>query len=300
MTTARIIFVTFFLAMLVGLSQCAAGATMAADRKYGAVVGLYVDAGHSDCDVIGPAFLPFEMWVWWLPATEGLMAAEFAIQYPSNVIASTVTQNPAITVFVGNLPSGISVAFGDCQTGWTWTHHQQCYLFNSNNPVSTNMQIIPHPTAGLQIADCTCGYPLWPAATLTSLCLNQSCMCQSLPQLLPKLIGVTVTGLTSIRALFDMCVEEGYIVPQHFVLRNKANPTDSIKVAQATWIDDDAYDLVLQKAMVDSTAYVLIAREAYWSCSYEFSNHTEFEFTFHEATATKEASWGAIKALFGK
>jgi len=231
--------------------------------------------------------------------------AEFMISYPTNVIASTVTTNPDITASYGSLATGISVCFGpgDCHTGWTWTHHQQCFLWNSSVPEPTSIQILPLPEYGaleIQITDCTLRPTFWPAMVLTPLYLNQSGACPSLYEFLPKIAGVTITSATAIRALFDMCVEEDYINPLHFVLHNKANPTDSIKVAQATWVDDNAYDLVLQRAMADSTTYVLLARDAEWSCSYAFSNHSEFEFTFLKVIGTQETSWGAIKALFGK
>jgi len=96
-----------------------------------------------------------------------------------------------------------------------------------------------------------------------------------------------------------MCVAGTGISPQHFVLINKANQADTISVDQATRADYNTYDLTLGEAMTENTTYALLARMAVWSCYYPYSNYSTREFTYYGPIATKETSWGAIKALFG-
>jgi len=138
-----------------------------------AYAGLFVDQMHSGTSVYYvPPLTPFTMWIWWLPSDKGIKAAEFQIIYPSNVIASTVTVNPLVSAVLGDLSSGASAAFGDCQMAWVWTHQQACYLTDMSPSV---IQIVAHPTGGgLNVATCEYGYPIAVARALTPLYLNQS------------------------------------------------------------------------------------------------------------------------------
>ena len=140
-------------------------------------IGLYADMGHSVCSVVNPGgFLPFNMYIWCLPGQDGMTAAEFAISYPASVIPSTVTLNPAITVSLGTLTAGTSVAFGACNYDWVWTHQQACYL-TATTP--GYIMIIPDPTAlppAYQYATCALGNPLEQIQILSNLAMNQACV----------------------------------------------------------------------------------------------------------------------------
>jgi len=258
-------------------------------------VGLYAAANHSVCYVSNPGgFYPFTVWVWWLPSETGMQAAEFAIQHPGIVIGASVTQNPAITVALGSLPSGISVAFGACQTGWTWTHYQQCYLTAT---AVDYVRLVPHPAAGAcQIATCEVGYPIAPVTIIQHLALNDS-WCTHPEHNPAALVGIIIQTSSAVRAIFSECVQAD-MPPGHFVLHNKADSADSINVLQATRMGDNEYDLVLAAAMADSTTYLLATRVSFWGCDDYMYSHSTFEFTFLEATATETSSWGAIKALY--
>jgi len=160
-------------ALLIGLAMLfVASAVNAGEFSY---IGLFSDDAHSLCSVMSPGgFFPFRMYVWILPGVNGMQAAEWMIAYPANVIGSTVTQNPAITVALGSLNAGISVAFGECNTQWVWTHYQDCYLTSLD---ATIIEIVPHPTAfAYQVATCELGYPIEPAIRLTHLYMNQPCV----------------------------------------------------------------------------------------------------------------------------
>lgn len=138
-----------------------------------AYAGLFVDQIHSGTAVYYVTPLtPFTMWIWWLPSEKGIMAVEFQIIYPSNVIGITVTVNPLVAAELGDLASGESAAFGDCQMACVWTHQQACYLTDMS---PSFIQIVAHPTGGgLNVATCEAGHPIEAATALTPLYLNQS------------------------------------------------------------------------------------------------------------------------------
>jgi len=138
-------------------------------------IGLFADAGHQVCNVMAPApFYPFTMWIWCLPSVNGMQAAEWMVTYPTNIIGSTVTQNPDITVALGSLNAGISVAYANCNLDWVWTHNQACYI---TDLAPSWIRIVPHPTAGAyQFANCQLGYPIEAILLLNNLAINQGCI----------------------------------------------------------------------------------------------------------------------------
>ena len=140
-------------------------------------IGLYADGNHSVCNVVNPGgFLPFNMYIWCLPSEHGMTAAEFAISYPASVIPSTITLNPAITVSLGTLTGGTSVAFGACNYDWVWTHQQACYLTATG---ADYIRVIADPTAlppAYQFATCELGNPLEEIQIINNPALNQGCL----------------------------------------------------------------------------------------------------------------------------
>ena len=142
-------------------------------------MGLYADEGHSQCSFISPGgFAQVEMYIYALGNDAGLQAAEFQIIYPSNVISSTLTGNPDISVAMGSLEEGISVAFLSCHYDWTWTHHQTLYV-KDTNPSIVELHYDPGLPAGQQyltLADCTDDHIGYEATLLNNLYLNQECV----------------------------------------------------------------------------------------------------------------------------
>jgi hypothetical protein len=111
-------------------------------------IGLYADPGHSVSCVTGVGFYPVEMWIWCLPVEWEQICAEFAIQYPSNVIRSTVTSNDAlISVTLGDIASGISVCYVQCQYNWYWLYHQLIYVIDDT---PTWIEIVKHPDSFIE------------------------------------------------------------------------------------------------------------------------------------------------------
>ena len=91
-------------------------------------------------------FYPVDVYVYCLPDAEGLLCIEFSIEYPGNVIQSTVSQNDdIISVTLGDLPSGMSVCYTDCQYGWHWVFQQRLY---ATDLIPSWIEIREHPSTG--------------------------------------------------------------------------------------------------------------------------------------------------------
>ena len=139
-------------------------------------LGLFADDAHAVCNVVGTGFTAFTLWVWALDEVPGVTAVEFAISFPTNVIASTVTVNPLISVGLGTLESGTSVAFFTCQNDFVWTHQVSCFDINTSPSV---IEIIPDPTAvppAYLFATCDLGNPTIVPVKWSNLYLNQECV----------------------------------------------------------------------------------------------------------------------------
>jgi hypothetical protein len=139
-----------------------------------AYVGLFADVAHSVRSVnYGGAPAGFQWYIYWLPSNRGLSAAEFAISIPSNVIGATVVaSDPAITVQMGTLLAGLTIAFHEdsCQTDWVYSHRVSSFLMSA---AQGQIMVVAHPTVGAyQIATCELGYPIEPVKRFTHLYLN--------------------------------------------------------------------------------------------------------------------------------
>ncbi|UCF04486.1 MAG: hypothetical protein JSV33_11170 [bacterium] len=149
------------------------GAALAQLPPHG-YIGLYTDE-HVTCCVTGEGFYPVEMWIWCLPSLKGMICAEFMCVYPANVIQSTVTTNPLVSVTLGTLDTGMSVCFADCHWTWIWPFHQALWV---TDPTATDISIVKHPDPNIecvQFANCDPGYPTECAVVHTKLLLNQEC-----------------------------------------------------------------------------------------------------------------------------
>ena len=136
-------------------------------------VGLFADPSHSVTSVIGHgAFVPFTIWIWWLPSVRGLLLGEIALEYPSNVITTTWTTNSMNNCGLCCLGASdpIYVCFANCQWDWVWSHQMTCYLTDG---APTAIRIVPTIDGDPSAAGCGPGYPVEPATVFTSLYLNQ-------------------------------------------------------------------------------------------------------------------------------
>lgn len=170
-------------------------------------IGIFKDATHfvgDPTDYLNPynsvcpaLYGQFQAWIWCLPSVNGLQAAEFAVSFPPTVVTLATVQNPSISVALGSLAAGISVAFaeGQCQRDWAWTHQLTCMFLGG---AQLKIDIIPHPgtlpVPAYQFASCLPGYPIEPIIYLTPLYL---CFTPD-----PGPLGVEETNWGAIKSLF--------------------------------------------------------------------------------------------------
>ena len=140
---------TFLIMCLLALSN-----SLDAQLPENPYIGLFADESRSITCVTGTGFYPVELWIWCLPSLDEQIAAEFAIQYPENVIQDAVTKNESIiSVDLGNLVDGMSVCYKDCQSDWNWNYHQRLFVTDSE---SSWIEIVPHPDIGeVQFGSCS-------------------------------------------------------------------------------------------------------------------------------------------------
>jgi hypothetical protein len=129
-------------------------------------IGLFVDAGHSDVTVdYASGSELFNVYVWSHPGIAGMVAAEFSVAFPSNVIFSGYAMNPLVAVSLGDITQDLSVAYSECQREWTWILKADCYLMDDDKTV---IGFAPDPI----FANCSAGYPIEPANVLGRIYCN--------------------------------------------------------------------------------------------------------------------------------
>lgn len=139
-------------------------------------ISLYADATRS-CSAYcalpaGFLIARVDVWVWCLPSENGLWGSEFAIGYPSNTISDRVTLNSQLSTATGDLPSGISARFNECQWDWCWIAHQALYV---NSTQQTYLEVLPHTGSGVfQLYGCGDGNPAEPCLKGADLNLNSA------------------------------------------------------------------------------------------------------------------------------
>jgi hypothetical protein len=255
------------------------------------------------CSVYIPApYTLIEMWVWFMPdPAKGMVSAEFKINYPSStyVIPGVVVSNPMNYAEVGSLATGMSVTVGstNCQYDWYWTHYQEI-LVNSMTPRTIVLAGNPSNGGHIYVESCEPGFPSYDATVLNHLMVNQPCnifpaaqpIYNSMAKGLTSVGSVTPTSFTSLDVSFEYagfheCTATPY--EEHFLLHGETIPSDTIHVVQAVKKDFALYSLTLEKAMEDSTAYVLETRTICTcdNCSPSCGD-SDYEFTFDASVGT--------------
>jgi hypothetical protein len=156
-------------ALLIGIST-AAGAVLPS-RPY---VGLYADAAHGVTSLNPVPFTSFQIWIWWLPSEHGLMATEYRVAMPSNVIALSTVSNPALQVLLGCPSIGenyLCAVFSSCTADWVYTHQLTCMLMA---PTPGFIEVLPRLSESvIWAANCEEGYPVEPVTILNRFGVNQ-------------------------------------------------------------------------------------------------------------------------------
>ena len=187
-------------AMLLAAAVLFVASSVSAELPPVGYIGIFKDATHSNVpgyNTVCPGpYGMFSAWIWCLPSVNGLQAAEFAVNFPPVVLIQATVKNPGITVELGTMQTGLSVAFGEgqCQMDWVWLYQLTCVVL-SPTPVTTKIDIKPHPgtlpVPAYQFATCELGYPIEACIYLTPLYL-----CQDAP------LGVQETNWGAIKSLF--------------------------------------------------------------------------------------------------
>jgi hypothetical protein len=124
----------------------------------GGLIGLYVDESRTQNRVDPPPFTPFDVYVWCKPSEQGMICAEFAIDFSQHVMPMDLTTNPIVVVQMGDPISGLSSCFGACESDWVWTH---ILRFMLTDALVGTIEIAPHQDVGVyQFANCLPGHPL--------------------------------------------------------------------------------------------------------------------------------------------
>ncbi|UCF04676.1 MAG: hypothetical protein JSV33_12225 [bacterium] len=135
-------------------------------------IGLFIDEARSSWCTEGVPLYLVQMYIYFLPSERGIMCLEFVIEYPQNVIQSTITPHyPSIECWIeGPWDEGVTVCFRDCVMDWTWSHCQDLWVTDLEYSV---VRILPHPAVGaLQVASCEPGFPVEPCTNFTQLYIN--------------------------------------------------------------------------------------------------------------------------------
>jgi hypothetical protein len=261
---------------------------------YGDTLGGPGGVEHSKWDRIWkPAPYVMEMWIWFRPnCVRGMSGAEFMIDYPSPdlIEQGAVTSNPLNQVEVGTLEGGMSVSVSDCQYDWFWTHHQEL-IVKTDMPGWIRLAGDPVNGSQVYIASCEDGSPKYDAPILNDLYINYDQ--PDGPIWMPSLCAATVESSTVVHARYNLCaISFNFPIDEQFVLWDKSNLMDSlytVHVEDVGYLGTD-FRLTLDRPMVDSTTYVLLARKMTICGCYYFYDCSSWpstaEFTYCEKIAT--------------
>jgi hypothetical protein len=128
--------------------------------------------------VTGVGTYEVEMWIWCLPGMDGLMGAEFAMDYPAGVIPGTADRNTIYPVQIGDLSSedGVAISASECQTDWVWLFRQTLHI-TSDEPMEVRLE---GSTLGNFVYEwpihtsCEDGFPIYHLYALNYLYINYS------------------------------------------------------------------------------------------------------------------------------
>ncbi|MGD1047208.1 MAG: FlgD immunoglobulin-like domain containing protein [Candidatus Krumholzibacteriaceae bacterium] len=275
--------------LLLVASLVALAPAVFADTPIGQI-GLYADASHASCCVSGTAMYQVEMYVWAKPTTSiGLSAVEFAIQYPVNVIESTVTVSEDASVYLGNPRDGISMAFEECETDWFWALHQTVFVLNED----LSWAVVVRDPRVSDIIACTCqtGNPIGRLETLTNLCFN---FCTTNFKT-PFIMNVTKIDAQNLNVVFaEKVVREPATNVSNYTLYDKSTESDTLPVLSATYqADSMSVHLALGASILAKRPYLLEARNILnlqglqGTSTKGFGDLPDLEFARHGATSIK-------------
>ena len=100
--------------------------------QYGTIC-IYADEGRSVREVYNPGGIhEFTIYLFCQPSVNGLLCARFGVKFPQNITQGELTVNPAVDQWSGELGTGVTACFEECQERWVWTHKQTVLLTDSH------------------------------------------------------------------------------------------------------------------------------------------------------------------------
>ncbi len=146
----------------------------AASAQSQGYLGIFTDENHTSwCGSAASVPGTFNAWIYALPRGDvGTWCAEFMLQMPADasLMLGSSTPNPDNSVIMGDLTTGVSFCFVECQYGWTVIYEILLVDTGGNQNV---IQIVPHPDAGgPNFVECTEERPMYEAVAFNNLYVN--------------------------------------------------------------------------------------------------------------------------------
>lgn len=159
--------------VLIALAILAFAAPLFAGDGY---VAIYVDEGHTKCEVYYPQpSADRYLYVFWL-VPQGLKATEYMLELSDidNLELGSVTHNPDSNLQMGAPETGMVTAFETCWTDWVWSQKIRFYVYEAD-PMWIYLRA--YPGADHDAADCNFNNPqLVHCNILNHLAVNQPCV----------------------------------------------------------------------------------------------------------------------------
>lgn len=199
-------------------------------------IAIFADADHSVSEVwqSGP-MSQFDIYIFCLPGDNGMLCAEFSVEYPENVIASTVTDNPGLSITFGDLDSGMSACFAACQHDWVWTHMQTLILTDAT---PATIEIEAHTGVGVyQFTNCEPGFPVERIFYTNPLFLNSPFTGDTTP---PVALSVESTDQNHVVTRFDEPLfAETALSDGDFAIFEKDAPENTVDLIPSSLTEGD-------------------------------------------------------------
>ncbi len=168
-------------------------------------IAIYADSLRttSEVDVLAPYTL-FDVYIFCQPSMNGMYCAEFAMHSSTeSMVIANQEWHENISVILGNLASGVSTCFLDCQAEWVCLVHLS--MLNTTTDPAV-LEIVRHPDVGYyQFANCLEDSQIEPIFIGPKLCFNQTCAPDTDP---PVPVSIEVEDDIHLALGFDEAVFE--------------------------------------------------------------------------------------------
>ena len=214
-------------------------------------IAIYADSFRTTSEVDVPEpFTPFDIYIFCQPGENGMNCAEFALESStSSMVISSNEWHPGLSVVLGDLASGVSACFLECQTDWVCIN-RVTMLNTIAGPAS--IEIVRHPFVGYyQFANCLENRPIEPVFIGPGLCINSSCPPDTDP---PVPVSIDIEDDSHLTLYFDEKVfEPDAVNPARYTIYTTDGTEDTIPVNFALLQgEEDRVWMVLGELLADA------------------------------------------------